>query len=192
MAQARPHGPEAVRAALIDACIELFADRIPQQVTLHDIAMRAKVNQGLIHEYFRTKDELIKATIDQLSEIRAATMESAQDAVEGVCLSLGFHEQYPASARLLAWWLMEGRDITELDLLFETDDRLVAAGYGPEDTAQVDLRIVSSGVGLLILGSVVFRGYVDARDLSDLSDQQIADEFARLAGSLHEWNRGDS
>ena len=129
MAQARPRGPEAVRAALIDACIQLFADRLPNQVTLDDIATRANVNQGLIHEYFRSKDELIKATIQDLSEIRAATMESAQDAVEGGRISLGFHQTYLASARLLAWWLMEGRDITDLDLQFETDDRLVAASY---------------------------------------------------------------
>jgi hypothetical protein len=119
-------------------------------------------------------------------------MGSAQDAVEGVRISLGFHREYPASARLLAWWLMEGRDITELDLVFEADDQLVAAGYGRDDTAQFDLRMVSSGVGLLILGSVVFRGYVDARAHADVSDQQIIEDFVRFVGSLHGWNRGDS
>jgi hypothetical protein len=60
---------------------------------------------------------------------------------------------------------------------------------GRETQAQFDLRMVSSGVGLMILGSVVFRGYVETRVRADVSDQQIIDDFARFVGSLHEWNR---
>ena len=40
----RPRGREAVRAALIDASVQLFADRRPGQVTIRAFAPRATGN----------------------------------------------------------------------------------------------------------------------------------------------------
>ena len=84
---------------------------------------------------------------------------------------------------------MEGRDIADLELEFEVIDGLVAAEYGADGATRVDRQIVSSAVGLLMLGSVVFRGYMDARGLAGVSEPEIVDEMSRLAGSLHAWNR---
>jgi AcrR family transcriptional regulator len=83
-------------AALIEASIQLFADRLPNQVPVREIAALANVNQGLVHEYFGSKDGLITATIHRLSEIRAATMEPAQS---------GSSSAFPTSARIAS----EGR-----------------------------------------------------------------------------------
>ena len=186
---ARPRGREEVSAALIDASVELFADRLPDQVTVREIAVRANVNQGLVHAYFGSKDGLIKATIHHLAKMRAAIIEDVATGAEAMPRLLELQHRHPAFARLLAWWLLEGRDIAELELELGAVDRLLDRRYGPGVTSKIDQRVVAAAIGMLLFGSVVFRGYADARGLGDISDEQFVTELALLTASFHEWNR---
>ncbi len=112
----RPRGREQVRSALVESSVELFAERAPHQVTVRDIAEHANVNQALVHEYFGSKEELIKATVRHLAGVRSELLQGASDAAEAMPLMFRFQRQYPAFARLIASWLLDGRDIAELDL----------------------------------------------------------------------------
>ena len=47
-----PRGKVAVSEALVSAAIELFGARTPDKVSVREIASRARVNQGLVHQYF--------------------------------------------------------------------------------------------------------------------------------------------
>jgi AcrR family transcriptional regulator len=185
----RPRGREKVRSALVASSVELFAERAPHQVTIRDIAEHANVNQALVHEYFGSKEELIKATVRHLAGVRSELLQCASDAAEAMPLMFKFQRQYPAFARLIASWLLDGRDIAELDLELDSIDRLTDQQYGPGATTRVDVRVLGAAMGTLILGSTVFRGYLDARGLAGMSDEQIGAELALLTASLHSWNR---
>lgn len=70
---------EARRAALIDATLELVAEKGVRGSTVRAIAERAGVTQGLIRHYFLSKEELITAAYEQhmtgLTELTAALAE---------------------------------------------------------------------------------------------------------------------
>jgi len=57
-------GPEA-REALLDAAVALFAERGVAATTAVDIAARAGVTPAMIHYYFRGRDRLIDAVVDE-------------------------------------------------------------------------------------------------------------------------------
>ncbi len=187
---APPRGREEVSAALIDAAAELFADGIPALVSVRDIAARANVNHGLVHQYFGSKDALIAATIEELARQRAEIVENAPDEATAVRMALRFQHDQPAYTRLLAWWLLEGRNLRDLDLKFGPIRAMVDNAYGTDQAGdKVDRQVVAAGVGLMLLGSVIFRDFVDAYIVAeDLDDDRYIDELAKFASSVHHWN----
>ena len=54
----RPKGKEEVMAAILASATELFAEKGPSAVSIRDIALKAKVNHGLIHRHFGSKENL--------------------------------------------------------------------------------------------------------------------------------------
>lgn len=187
---APPRGREEVCAALITAAAELFSHGIPALVSVRDIAGRANVNHGLVHQYFGSKDALVAATIEHLARERAVIVERAPDEASAVRAALRFQHQHPAYTRLLAWWLLEGRDINELDLRFGPIRDIVDNAYGEaSEKARIDHQVVAAGVGLIMLGSVIFREFVDAYlDTGNISEDQYIEGLAKLASSIHHWN----
>lgn len=63
---------EATTHALIEAAIELFAERGPNEVSVREIARHAGVNHGLVHHYFGSKSGLVAAVLDHLTRTTAA------------------------------------------------------------------------------------------------------------------------
>src|SRR6476659_2097121 len=63
-----PVGPEGVRRAVLEAGALLFAERGVDAVSLRDIAAKADVHLALIARYVGSRDELVLAVFDHLSE----------------------------------------------------------------------------------------------------------------------------
>jgi TetR/AcrR family transcriptional regulator, repressor for neighboring sulfatase len=61
----KPTGRSAVMDAIIDAAVELYAGRNPDEVTVRDIAERAGVSHALVHHYFGTKGEVLRAVLER-------------------------------------------------------------------------------------------------------------------------------
>jgi AcrR family transcriptional regulator len=74
---------EEVSRALIDAAASLFAERASGHVSVRDIAARADVNPTLVHRYFGTKHNLMRAAIEHAQHNVAAAVEEMPDVVEG-------------------------------------------------------------------------------------------------------------
>lgn len=60
-------GPDAVKAALIDATCEMLAEVGPNAMSVRSVALRAGVNHGQVHHYFGTKQGLIEAAAHKLA-----------------------------------------------------------------------------------------------------------------------------
>jgi AcrR family transcriptional regulator len=65
-----------VRTAVIRAAAALFASRGPAAVSIRDVATRAKVNHGLVHRHFGSKQALLRAVLSHAVHEMA---ESIQD-----------------------------------------------------------------------------------------------------------------
>ena len=61
-------GPEQVRRAVLAAAALLFAERGMDAVSLRDIAAKADVHLALIPRYVGSREELVSAVFDYLSE----------------------------------------------------------------------------------------------------------------------------
>ena len=70
-------GKEAVKTALIQSASLLFAHRGIAGVSVREIAQHAQVNHGLVHRHFGSKEGLVKAVLEHLSQEVHAHLESA-------------------------------------------------------------------------------------------------------------------
>jgi AcrR family transcriptional regulator len=64
-------GPDEVRRAVLDAAADLFARHGVAQVSLRDIAAAADIQLALVSRYIGSRDELIRAVFDDLTDALA-------------------------------------------------------------------------------------------------------------------------
>ena len=69
----RRPGKDVNTSRILDSAQELFAKRGPRAVTIRQVAEHAGVSHALVHKYFGSKDDLIKAVIDRVDVKRAST-----------------------------------------------------------------------------------------------------------------------
>ena len=74
---------EEVSEALIVAATALFAERPSGRVTVRDIAARADVNPTLVHRYFGSKRNLMRAAVARAEARVAARVDEMPDVVSG-------------------------------------------------------------------------------------------------------------
>lgn len=135
--QPRPTGRTAVRAAVLDSAVALFAERGPASVSLRDIAGAANVNLGLLHRHFGSKAELVTAAIEHF---RARTRTRVDAAVQASDFSSEFiqvlREDAAVYPRLMAWALLDGVEPESLQESYPSVvaivARLEAAGFEPD------------------------------------------------------------
>ncbi len=59
----RRPGPDSARSSVLDAALQLFAEVGFERATIRAIAARAGVDPALVHHFFGTKDDLLRATL---------------------------------------------------------------------------------------------------------------------------------
>jgi AcrR family transcriptional regulator len=124
---------------------------------VRQIASEARVTTSLLYFYFRSKDDIILATVKSIaSEIDAAVADTDGVSAIASAVSRALAER-PAFPRLLAWFVLEGRGFAELsdDPVLE---RLVTAftSDGAPDPS-TDAGVVVT----LLLGNALLAGAVN-------------------------------
>jgi AcrR family transcriptional regulator len=189
---AHPHGREAVESALIEASIELFATRTPDQVTVREIADHAAVNHGLVHQYFGSKRSLVERTIQHLAGELLPAATGAVDVASAMPDLLDRLVERRAYVRLITWSLLSEDGLPDLGHDFPALRRMVDRTGAERDgaTTRIDPRIAASVVTALMFGWVMYRDYIDAAvDLSDLGQVEIHDGISRSIAAMMSWNR---
>ena len=64
----RPRDPEATREAILEAARTRLASDGPEGLSLSEVAHLAGVNRGTAYQHFETREKLIKATSDWVSD----------------------------------------------------------------------------------------------------------------------------
>jgi AcrR family transcriptional regulator len=176
-------GPRAVRAALVEAAADLFADK--GDASVRAVAGRAGVNHGLVHHYLGGKQGLRAAVLDRLS---AAIYGELEPRPGGSLRELGFAvlhrtEHDPRFVKILARALLDGELPEQLQTRFVVVERLRAAA------SSVDPAKARAGIaeGLaLSLGTMVFGPWIcaalgiDADELERIRDGALERIFTQL------------
>lgn len=106
--------PEEARALILNAALELFAERGPDAVGLKEVAAQAGVSHALITHYFGTYDALVEAAFQEhVDRARASAMGRLDALVNGgpeAWVELAADHLGDATyGRLVVWALMSGR-----------------------------------------------------------------------------------
>jgi AcrR family transcriptional regulator len=172
-----PVGPDEVRRALLDAATDLFVRRGLHRVSLRDVARAADVHPHLIRRYIGTREDLILAVFEDLSERTAELVLQNPLAGQGH----GIDTVTGQWVRLLTELVLEGMPVVgragfnPVLAMAET----LKAGYGLDDRA-ARLRaaqVVGNGLGWRLFESYL----VEAGELDDIPLDVLRNELARTA-----------
>lgn len=150
MAEGVTRGPDAVRAALIEAAATLFADQ--GDASVRTIARAAGVNHGLVHHYFGGKAALRNAVIETLADRQAAALAEIEDAPIAVGeAAWRISRQDSRLLRILARAVLDGEDPRQMQDRYPVVQRLVEA-FGPVGGAELVAAGLAMGLGVQLMG----------------------------------------
>jgi TetR/AcrR family transcriptional regulator, repressor for neighboring sulfatase len=113
-----PRGPSEVTSAVIEVATELFSRQGIGTVSIRQVAAKAGVNPGLIHRYIGSKDELLRAVLENF----ATQLEDSDTRLLDGPLSEGTERLMLTHQRIIAHLILEGYDLND----FYTRTPLVA------------------------------------------------------------------
>lgn len=165
------------REVLLAAAARLFAERGPGAVSAREVARDAEVNYALIHRHFATKDGLLEAVLERLSQQAALDLRSAAaEADQGLSFSVEQEQLW----RILGFLCLENGDYVRrhLDVHpgFDSLREVVAAA-----SDDAELAAVRAGVGaVMVLGWVILRPFIDSLvALESVPEETVMLELSR-------------
>jgi TetR/AcrR family transcriptional regulator, repressor for neighboring sulfatase len=167
-----PLGRAEVVAAVLESAADLFAERGPGATSIRDIASRSKVNHGLIHRHFGSKDGLVAAVLDHLGQHLAGLLAADAD---GSMVG----EAVDRQLRVIARTSLDGYSVGELQSRFPTMELLLDS-VRARHQSDLDARLAAAHTIALQLGWCLFGDFLRASTgLDDLDDRA----FARSVGN---------
>lgn len=171
---------------LVAAAMELFAERGPDRVSLRQVAARAGVNYGLVHQYIGTKEDLLTLVFRRASAGQAeefARSSSFEEAVRWI-----MRPKSSTYVRMLAHALLEGRDPGHLmgpspamqELRRWRDD---ARGGGPTTGEPLDdARVQVAMLTAVVLGWRMFGPFLrEITGIDELPEDAVTEAVFALA-----------
>jgi AcrR family transcriptional regulator len=141
-------------AAVLTAAAELFAERGPGATSIRDIAARSGVNHGLVYRHFGTKQELLAAVLDHLSdEVGPVQHPSSTPPAVGSAIELHW--------RVIARAILDGYPVGRLQQRFPYVTGLVEVARSHGANA-LDARIAAGNAIAFQLGWRLFEPFVRA------------------------------
>ena len=158
---AAPVGKEEVVAAVLRSAADLFAERGLAATSIRDIATRSRVNHGLIHRHFGSKDSLVAAVLDHLGQHLAELLAEKADGKKVA--------DYP---------------VGELQSRFPTMGVLLDA-VRPQHPSDLSARLAAAHTIALQLGWVLFGDFLRASTgLEDMDDRTFVRSVGETAASI--------
>jgi len=177
-------GRDEVIRRLVAAAATLFADAGPDGVSLRQVAAKAGVNYGLIHQYVGTKDDLLRLVFRSVSESAAARFSAAGDLDAVLDTFAGADPQPSQYVRMLAWALLQGRDAQGL-LGRSPALATLLARIDPAPDGSIEARVrvacaVAMGLGWQLFGPFIANGV----GLGDASAEELRAQRMAILRSL--------
>ena len=172
----RRRSREEVSRALIDAAAELFAERPSGRVTVREIAAHADVNPALSYRYFGSKQNLMRAAMEQSQHAIAANLSRITDVRHDATLlyqaTMGEREFVAVLARASLDGVLPDfpAGYPAMDGLVRRIEADLASG----PTGRHGPRVVVACLSSLALGYALFGEFVrKGTGLDDLPDETL-------------------
>jgi TetR/AcrR family transcriptional regulator, repressor for neighboring sulfatase len=150
---AKPTGRDSVKHALIDATIELIIEQ-GTAVSVREIAIRADVNHGLIHTYFGSKEALIIAAVDAVSQRASSGIDKTGFPRPDLA-----RQRAGELAKIIARMRLDGN--RDLFTSHPVSDRWVAAiQENHDDVDELEAMTMVATASALALGWPVFANHI--------------------------------
>jgi AcrR family transcriptional regulator len=177
----RPTGREQVTAALLSATERLCASGQPSSFTVTDIANEANVTTSLLYFYFKSKDDLVLETLRSIAsdmDAQAAAAERADEMVVNVRRAL---VDRPAFARIIAWFVLEGRSIAH-EMGDQPFLRRLMTALAADDSQ--DPQTEAGAVIAVLLSTALFAGSVNTALGRDSGDERLTEALGELIDNV--------
>jgi AcrR family transcriptional regulator len=182
-AQAKPHGRDEVRSAVLTATSALVAERGPDGFSVRDIAARAGVNHALVHRHFGTKADVLEQMLAADAEaVVAAVIESGLPTSgsaepEVVAELLNLLADRPSYWRTLVHTVLDSPEAALPGTASTTE--LFSGLWRDDDT---DRAVQTSVAGLAVLGWLIFGPFMSDATGADHEDvrRAVAEQVAAL------------
>ena len=156
----RRPGKSVNSSRILDSAQTLFAKHGPRAVTVRQVAQDAGVSHALVHKYFGSKDDLIRAVLDRVDVSRTATARdsaSLRDAYERLLPQVMTQRDH---SMMLVRSAMGGTEYVPLAERITTTSAMVAlarttaaSGADPSPAPRdIDPRVLVSAISAMILG----------------------------------------
>jgi TetR/AcrR family transcriptional regulator, repressor for neighboring sulfatase len=175
-----PVGKDEVVAAVIRSAADLFAERGLAATSIRDVAARSRVNHGLIHRHFGSKDALVAAVLDHLGQHLAQLLADGAD-------GSAFTDAVDRQLRVLAYASLDGYPVGELQSRFPTMGVLLDA-VRPQHPSELSARLAAAHTIALQLGWCLFGDFLRAStglaDLDEMDDRTFVRSIGQTAASI--------
>lgn len=175
-----PVGKEEVVEAVLRSAADLFAERGLAATSIRDIAARSRVNHGLIHRHFGSKDGLVAAVLDHLGQHLA---ELLANEAEGSTVADAVDRQL----RVLAYASLDGYPIGELQSRFPTM-RVLLDAVRPQHPTELSARLAAAHTIALQLGWCLFGDFLRAstglEDLEEMDNRTFVRSIGETVASI--------
>jgi AcrR family transcriptional regulator len=178
---------------ILDAAQELFAKHGPAAVTVRQVAEKAGVTHALVHKYFGSKDDLIKAVVDRVDVQRAATAmasSSLRDVYQELLPRVMLQRDH---SMMLVRSAMEGTEYVSLAERIRTTSAMVAlarrtasSGAQPSPPPQdIDPRVLVSAISAMIFGWASIEDWVwPAAGIDPAEKDDVYRQLQEIVGYL--------
>lgn len=180
-------GSTGAQHAILLAAADLFARKGPAKVTLREIASAADVSYGLIHRFYRTKENLLVAVMELLVTYGGERLSGEEDAYAAIENSFGADIDAGQFGRMLTWSVFEG---TRPDRLLggvrsrgyrSQIDALWEDPVEPHVRAEFDSRVLASLIALVGAVWDLYEPYLTVLgDYPDRSREDVRQEVADM------------
>lgn len=180
---AKPHGRDEVRSAVLTATSALVAERGPDGFSVREIAARAGVNHALVHRHFGTKADVLEQMLAADAEaVVAAVVESGLPTSgtagpEVVAELLDLLAERPSYWRTLVHAVLDSPEAALPGTASTTE--LFSGLWAGDDS---DRAVQTSVAGLSVLGWLIFGRFMSDATGADHEDvrRAVAEQVAAL------------
>lgn len=172
--------------AILWAAADLFAAKGPGKVSLREVAAAAGVSYGLIHRFYRTKENLLVAVMEVLVSWHGDRLAGERDFYAAIDNSFGADVDAGRFGRMLMWSMLDGIHSDRLigtarSHGYRTQIEALWAKPSPPDVRdEFDPNVVASMVALVGSSWDLFEPYLTALAPSGRERDDVRREATEL------------
>jgi TetR/AcrR family transcriptional regulator, repressor for neighboring sulfatase len=161
--------------AVLQAASALFAQQGPAATSIREVAGRSGVNHGLVYRHFGTKEDLVAAVLDHVSDQVNEAIARAGTDVAALA-----ERQW----RVLAHTILDGYPVGRMQRRFPFVHQLVSEAAQHTDDGAAG-RMAAGHVVALELGWQLFKPFIlAATGLGPVPDREVRQASLRLMGRI--------